>query len=165
MTWDAAARCTFATSPITCWRYARFHLLRNSGVEAPPISARGGALMHSDYTALDEALAILEPYGPEYHGGFANHGPMAVEALCALGRADAVLPWVDNYRKALEPRPLPRERISGQAWREVLGRESRVADWTAFFENEIEERPWQQVLSTWVPRLASGLIAAAAHGP
>ena len=33
-----------------------------------------------DYSALDEALEILEPYGPEYRGGLTNHGPMAVEA-------------------------------------------------------------------------------------
>ena len=118
-----------------------------------------------DYSALDEALKILEPYGPEYRGGLANHGPMAVEALCALGRTDAVIPWVDKYRRGLEPRPLPKERIAAQAWRDLLGRESRVADWMAFFENEMQDRPWRQVLTTWVPRLAGGLIAAATHGP
>jgi hypothetical protein len=118
-----------------------------------------------DYSALDEALEILEPYGPEYRGGLTNHGPMAVEALCALGRADAVIPWVDKYRKGLQPRPLPQGRITAQAWRELLGRESRVADWMAFFENEMQDQPWREVLTTWVPRLASGLIAAATHGP
>ena len=118
-----------------------------------------------DYSALDEALEILEPYGPEYHGGLTNHGPMAVEALCALGRADTVIPWVDKYRKGLEPRSLPTGRISAQAWRDLLGRESLVADWMAFFQNEMRERPWREVLTTWVPRLAGGLIAAAAHGP
>jgi hypothetical protein len=118
-----------------------------------------------DYSALDEALEILEPYGPEYRGGLTNHAPMAVEALCALGRADAVIPWVDKYRKGLEPRPLPNKRISEQAWRELLGRESRVADWMAFFQNEMKEQAWQEVLRTWVPRLADGLMAAATHGP
>ncbi|HKF28169.1 MAG TPA: questin oxidase family protein [Candidatus Binataceae bacterium] len=118
-----------------------------------------------DYSALDEALEILEPYGPEYRGGLTNHGPMAVEALCALGRADAVIPWVDRYRKGLEPRPFPTGRIAAQAWRDLLGRESSVADWMAFFENEMQDRPWREVLTTWVPRLAGGLIAAATHGP
>jgi Questin oxidase-like len=118
-----------------------------------------------DYSALDEALEILEPYGPEYHGGLTNHGPMAVEALCALGRADAVIPWVDKYRKGLEPRSLPTGRIGAQAWRDLLGRESLVADWMAFFQNEMRDRPWREVLATWVPRLAGGLIAAATHGP
>jgi hypothetical protein len=118
-----------------------------------------------DYSALDEALEILEPYGPEYRGGLTNHGPMAVEALCALARADAVIPWVDKYRKGLEPRPLPRGRIAAQDWRDLLGRESLVAEWMAFFENEMQDRPWREVLTTWVPRLAGGLIAAATHGP
>jgi Questin oxidase-like len=118
-----------------------------------------------DYAALDEALEMLEPYGPEYRGGLTNHGPMAVEALCALGRADAVIPWVDKYRKALEPRPLPRGRIAAQGWRDLLGRESLVADWMAFFENQMQDRPWREVLTFWVPRLAGGLIAAATHGP
>ena len=119
----------------------------------------------ADYSALDEALEILEPYAAEYRGGLTNHGPMAVEALCALGRSDAVIPWVDRYRKALDPRPTPHGRILASDWRNTLGRGSRVADWMAFFENEMEERPWQDVLKAWVPRLASGIIAAATHGP
>ena len=119
----------------------------------------------ADYSTLDEALAILEPYAPEYRGGLTNHGPMAVEALCALGRADAVIPWVDKYRKGLEPRSLPTGRIAAQAWRYLLGHESSVAEWMAFFQNEMQDRPWREILTTWVPRLAGGLIAAAAHGP
>src|SRR5262249_27236702 len=118
-----------------------------------------------DYSALDEALEILEPYGPEYRGGLANHGPMAVEALCALARADAVIPWVDKYRKGLEPRPLPRGRIAAQAWRDLLGRESLVAEWMAFLETEMKARRGPEVLPPWVPRLAGGLIGAAPHGP
>jgi hypothetical protein len=119
----------------------------------------------ADYSALDEALEILKPYGPEYRGGLTNHGPMAVEALCALGRSDAVIPWVEHYRQTLDPRPTPHDRIVAKDWRDALGRESRVADWMAFFENQMQERPWQEVLGAWVPRLASGLIAAATHGP
>jgi Questin oxidase-like len=88
-----------------------------------------------------------------------------VEALCSLGRGDAVIPWVDKYRKGLEPRPHPTGRIAAQAWRELLGRESLVADWMAFFENEMQDRPWRELLATWVPRLAGGFIAAATHGP
>ena len=119
----------------------------------------------ADYAALDEALEILKPYATEYRGGLTNHGPMAVEALCALGRSDAVIPWVEHYRKALEPRPTAHDRIVAEEWRASLGDLSRVADWIAFFENEMQEHPWQEVLEAWVPRLASGLIAAATHGP
>ena len=117
-----------------------------------------------DYSVLDEALEILEQYGPEYHGGMTNHAPMATEALCAMGRADAVLPWLDVYRKELLARPTPRERIAEAEWRALLGKEARVADWMAFFGNEFEERGWREVLGIWVPRFAPGIVAAATHG-
>ena len=42
--------------------------------------------------ALDEALERLARKGPEYGGGLSNHGPMAAEALVALGRARACSP-------------------------------------------------------------------------
>ncbi len=118
-----------------------------------------------DYSALDEALEILKPYGPEYGGGLTNHAPMAVEALCALGRGDSVLSWVDEYRKGLLPRTASRDRIDAARWQAALGDYSRVAEWMALFENEMKERPWRDVLAMWLPRLAPGLIAAATHGP
>ena len=51
--------------------------------------------------------------GPEYDPfgtGFCltNHAPMVAEALCALGRPDAVRPWVNRYRKYLSDAPAPR---------------------------------------------------------
>jgi len=48
----------------------------------------------SDYTVLDEALEVLASAGPDLRNGMSNHAPMAVEALCALGRSDAALPWL-----------------------------------------------------------------------
>ena len=33
----------------------------------------------------DHALEILAPYGPNWGPGYANHGPMGVEALVTLG--------------------------------------------------------------------------------
>ena len=118
----------------------------------------------ADYSALDEALELLSVYGPEYHGGMTNHAPMAAEALCALGRSDAVIPWLEVYRKELLPAPTPRERIGESQWRSLLGKTSRVADWMAFFANEMEERGWRSVLAIWVPRFAPGIVSAAAHG-
>ncbi len=121
-------------------------------------------MIAGDYSVFDAALDMLSPYGPEYGGGFSNHGPMAAEALCAMGRGDRVIEWTDRYRKALDPRPKANARIGAPAWHAALGDYSRVADWMAFFENEVEERPWRQVLALWVPRLAPGLVGAAAHG-
>jgi Questin oxidase-like len=117
-----------------------------------------------DYAPLDEALEMLRPYGPKLHNGNSNHAPMATEAMCALGRGDAAIKWVDHYRRNLVPAATARSIIRGPAWREALGHSDRVADWQAFFTNEIAECPWSQALDRWVARLAPGLIAAAAHG-
>jgi hypothetical protein len=113
---------------------------------------------------MDDALAILEGTGPEYTGGLSNHGPMAAEALFALGRAEAALPWTERYRTRLLERPDARNPIDAGAWEEALGDGRRVGDWTAFFDRELAGDPWRDVLNVWAPRLAPGLIAAATHG-
>jgi len=56
---------------------------------------------------FDDALEILDGAGPEYAGGLSNHGPMAAEALFAMGRADAVVPWTEGYRRKLGDEPAP----------------------------------------------------------
>jgi hypothetical protein len=113
---------------------------------------------------IDDALAILEDTGPEFAGGLSNHGPMAAEALVALGRDDAVVPWVERYRQRLQEHPSARNAIDGAAWREALGRGERAGDWIAFFQRQLAEAPWPQVLDIWVERLAPGIIASATHG-
>jgi Questin oxidase-like len=118
----------------------------------------------SEYDVLDEALAMLAASGPEFDGGLSNHGPMAAEALCALGRPDAVVPWVTRYRRRLAPKSAARSRIAPDQWRASLGEYSRAADWSAFFANELEDAPWRDVLARWVARLAPGIVAAATHG-
>lgn len=113
---------------------------------------------------IDEALEVLRNTGPEFGGGLSNHGPMAAEALFALGRGDAVIPWVESYKRRLQDRPDARDPISGESWREALGDISRVGDWIAFFDRKIAEATWPVVLNEWVQRLAPGLVAAATHG-
>ena len=65
-----------------------------------------------DASTLDEALVRLAPYGPDLSNGLTNHAPMAVEALCAMKRPDAVSRWLDRYSALLVPRGAPRERIA-----------------------------------------------------
>jgi hypothetical protein len=116
------------------------------------------------YSTLDEALEMLRPYGVELHNGNSNHAPMAAEAMCVLGRSDAVIEWVDRYRRSLEYARAPRGLIQESEWREALGHRDRIADWQAFFENEMAEHSWSEVLNRWIARLAPGLSAAATHG-
>src|SRR5262245_47958586 len=116
------------------------------------------------YSSMEEALAMLSAYGPDLANGLTSHAPMAAEALCAMGRSDAVIPWLEIYRKGMLPRPPACEPIARNEWRSALARMDRVADWSAFFANELQADPWREVLVRWVERLAPGICASATHG-
>ena len=116
-------------------------------------------------TALDEALEALADRGAEWGPrGLSNHGPMAAEALDELGRSDVITRWVAAYRPNLDrPREQERQRISDGSWRDALGQYERIGDWNAYFERALADAPVADVLRTWVPRLAHGLMAST-HG-
>lgn len=57
---------------------------------------------------MEPALELLAAYGPDLRNGLTSHAPMAVEALAALGRADVVMPWLEDYRQGMLPRPVAR---------------------------------------------------------
>lgn len=120
--------------------------------------------MQSPYDAYDAALEWLAPFGPDLAWGFTSHAPMVAEALCAMDRGDAVRPWLEAHREGLLPRPQPSAPVDARRWRDALGKPERWADWTALFERELAAAPLADVLARWVPRLAPGLAAAAAHG-
>jgi hypothetical protein len=117
-----------------------------------------------DGSILNEGLSRLAGTGPEFGGGLSNHGPMAAEALVRLGRPGAVSPWLDGYLKRLDDAPRPRGRITGENWREALGDLARVADWEAYFREQLAEAGWREALGAWWTRLAPGLAAGATHG-
>lgn len=112
---------------------------------------------------LDEALQRLHAWGPERLGRLTNHAPMAVEALAARGRSDAVHRWLDVYAPKLEEYPNAVGTITGDTWREAVGDPRRAADWIAYFGREIGERPWRDVLATWWPRLLPGMYGGSTH--
>src|SRR5439155_10094038 len=113
---------------------------------------------------IDEALERFAATGPEFGPGLSNHGPMAAEALVAMGREDAVLPWAEWYARRLQDHPQARKRIAAEEWREALGDIGRAGDWDEFFRRELSQRAWGAVLETWVARLAPGIMAGATHG-
>ena len=114
-------------------------------------------------SVLDDALERLRGMGPEARHGAPNHGPMAAEALVALGCLDEVPRWVDDYRGELNPMPPARSPVTEDAWREALGVIQRVGDWQAFFVARLAEAPWQAVFWQWMPRLIQGLMAGGTH--
>ena len=113
---------------------------------------------------LDDSLGRLAVTGPEYAGGLSNHGPMGVEAMVRLGRAERAGRWLDDYLKDLDDAPAPATRITDDSWRDALGSSRRVADWEVYLSAQLAEQPWQQVLARWWARLLPGVAAAATHG-
>jgi hypothetical protein len=120
--------------------------------------------------AMTDAYERLDGLG--YERGereFANHGPMAAEALCTLGFGDEAASWVEDYKRRMthhDP-PEPRFRLDPsdeQSWQEALGRFERAGDWENLFRRELTDRPWREVLARWWPRLVPGLMAALTHG-
>jgi hypothetical protein len=78
------------------------------------------------YATLDDALELLAPYGIALTNGNSNHAPMVAEALCALGRPDAVMPWLVRYRERLLPRPEAGDRILAEDWRVAVAAGSPI---------------------------------------
>lgn len=112
---------------------------------------------------LDEALARLHVCGPERLGRLTNHAPMAVEALVARGQARSVHRWLDLYARKLEEFPSGVAPVTAANWRSALGDPSRAADWIRFFEREIAEHPWREVLAAWWPLLLPGMYGGSTH--
>jgi Questin oxidase-like len=81
-----------------------------------------------------------------------------------MGRPNAVKPWIARYRQRMPLRPPSGSPIRHENWRSALGKRDRFTDWAAFFDEELQETPWPEVLDRWVDRLAPGFCAAATHG-
>jgi hypothetical protein len=60
--------------------------------------------------------------------------------------------------------PSVSDRITDATWQDALGDGRRVGDWSAYFEEQMREHPWREVLVTWWPRLLPGIVAGATHG-
>lgn len=119
--------------------------------------------------AVGGALERLRGVGYEWGPSFANHAPMAAEALARLGYADEVPGWVERnlskrrYYDAPEPRWALTTGPDGD-WESALGDFGRVGDWAALFERELAAEPWRGVLARWWPRLLPGMSGALTHG-
>lgn len=114
---------------------------------------------------LSEAYERFHGKGPEWgENRLTNHGPMVAEVLVRRGQAAKVHSWVDRYLRRLEETPAPSDRITADNWRDALGQGRRIGDWTAYFNREVRERPWREVLVAWWPRLLPGILAGATHG-
>ncbi len=126
-------------------------------------------MLVSSYGPLDGALDRLAGYGPGLANGNFSHAPMVAEALCALGRPEAVMPWIERYQERIaaptsDSGPTAGEPVRPAEWRAALGQRDRFAAWSALFAEELRDRAWQEVLDRWAGRLAPGVSTAATHG-
>jgi hypothetical protein len=121
-------------------------------------------IAHVHTEAMLVALERLRGAGAEFGGFLANHGPMAADAIIRLGGEDRVEAWIDHYRIELEPAPPSGSSVTSDNWQDELGRIERLGDWNGYFHRQLSERPWQEVLASWWPRLLPGAAASATHG-
>jgi hypothetical protein len=101
--------------------------------------------------SYDDVLDDLHTTSPEYGGGLSNHGPMAMDALVALGREDRVASWARHYARILEllPDGSQADRIA-----------SYEADLEALSPGEVLARDWSSLAVGWA---ASHGILRTAH--
>src|SRR5574337_1544919 len=114
--------------------------------------------------AVDGALDRLWTTGFYLDNVFANHGPLAAEALAALGYFDEVDGWLNDNIAHRRYGPLPNPSQPIDDWREALGDRARGGDWVQLFRHELADTAWRQVLQTWWPRLLPGCAGSLTHG-
>jgi hypothetical protein len=121
-----------------------------------------GSVDYSD--AVNTALDRLRTTGFYIGDFFANHGPMAAEALAKLGYCDEVDGWVDSNLAHRDHTLLPKPREPIGDWRSALGDRNRGGDWVQLFRQQLAEAPWRDVLRTSWPKLLPGCIGSLTHG-
>ena len=112
---------------------------------------------------LDIAWERFHQTALEFGGGLSNHGPMAAEALEALGHPSLIPGFVDRYAPRLPPAQ-PGTPLSAGERARALGVPERSEDWIATWELELADRAWEELVAEVVPGLLPGAFASAAHG-
>jgi hypothetical protein len=125
--------------------------------------------MTTGLDAMNDALEICSDLGFDMAPGFATHWAMGAETIIRLGYPALVHDWATRYRVIHKhfPRPVserPIDVADESSWMAARGDFSRVGDWQALFDHALAERPWQDVLVAWWPRLISGVAAGLTHG-
>ena len=87
--------------------------LSSSPLLAGLVAPSGGAASAIDTDAMEQALERMTGLA-----ALTNHGPMAAEALVALGRPDAVAVFVEGYKKRFTADyPAARQPVTRENWR------------------------------------------------
>ena len=119
--------------------------------------------------AMNDALERIFDIGFRTEEFGSVHGPMVAEAITALGRNEAVAPWIDVYKTKWHNIPAPPKMTFIDAstpaeWQRALGDARRMSDWYELFLTELGQKTWQAVLKTWAPVLIAGSAGGLTHG-
>lgn len=122
--------------------------------------------MSDTTSALDDAFDRMAASDFELPNGFVNHGPMACEALAALGRHDEIDGWSRWFTQMVGdgPRPTPPRGTDSFARGDALGDYRRLPEWIGYFERVIADDGWAAVVALWIPRLSPGMATVLFHG-
>jgi hypothetical protein len=115
-------------------------------------------------TVLDAAYERLKDAWVEDRRGFVNHGPMACEALFAMGLDEEVVAWANRSAQPHRARTDHRSRGGViTAWQDHLGQFFLLDEWITHFEHTIDEVGWRDTVATWAPRLMPSLETKLFH--
>ena len=116
-------------------------------------------------TLLESLLDAGVHLDAEYGDGLANHLPMTLVALHALGASDARLQaFAATYGRKLGPAPPVQDWPAGDAWASRLGQPAAWPMYRSLFALWLFHEPADAVLAQVLPVLFRGSGAAAFHG-
>lgn len=126
-------------------------------VEPAAVPARDGE------ETLDTVYSRYADQDPFLPNGFVEHATMGPEAMVALGIGDRVEGWLAYHPVRAVFLPRTGEPIEAR-WQDALGKRERHGDWLEYFEDELANTPYTEVLATWVPRFLPDIAARLFHG-
>ena len=104
-------------------------------------------------------------HGAFYRGYLANHLPMALVALDAMGASDErIARFIARYEVQLEPLAPAAAPIEAGDEARHLGEPRAFSSWVDYFAARIDHEGAPSVLRAWATRLAEGIGSGAFHG-
>ena len=121
-----------------------------------------------DQAALDRALASFADTAAESPKGLSNHGPMVVEALFTLGRADAIAGFTLAYLPGLQRSPIVPVMGGGDP-ETLIGDPTMFPELRGIIARDLaigfaQEGSYDPPVRAWVSRLSTDPLASAGHG-
>ncbi|HWE68927.1 MAG TPA: hypothetical protein VG205_01120 [Acidimicrobiales bacterium] len=122
--------------------------------------------MGTPVSVLDEALDRVSALDFAVPNPFVSHGPMACEALDALGFDAVIGDWVRGFESSMGEavQPVTPRWGADFEWKDALGDYRLLPEWMGYFGRAIDADGWSSVVEVWLPRLMPGLVAALFHG-